>query len=229
MLVEQAERHYRGQAGQRYFEKRAVPSAAVPWVSRLRGEKFSSYVRQDDVVLEYGVGAGWNLATLQCKRKLGFDVTDLLAPSLSQAGIESVADIKSIATSSVDVVICHHTLEHVMQPVQVLGEIQRVLRPTGKLLLFVPHEREKKYKHFKRDEPNHHLYSWNTQTLGNLAEEAGFQVSEAGVKRYGYDRFAAVWADKLHGREKGFRMLRNVLHLLRPLYEIKIVATKRGA
>lgn len=229
MLEENAKAHYVGAQGKLYHEiKRGIPDAAVPWVARLRVEKFSRHVREADVVLEYGVGSGWNLAALQCKRRLGHDISDFLAPKLSALGIDFVGETKSQASGSVDVAICHHTLEHVSNPPEVLTEIRRLLRPEGKLLLFVPYEKERRFRAFHRDELNRHLYSWNVQTLGNLVEEAGFKVVEADLSEFGYDRFAAVWAEKLRAGEKGFRILRRLLHLAKPMQEVRIAAVKIG-
>ncbi len=227
MLLEPAQRHYQGEAGRRYQQhKRGIPDSALAWVARLRAEKFSPSVRPADVVLEYGVGLGWNLAALKCRRKIGFDVADFLEPSVRALGIEYIAETKSIADGTMDVVLCHHTLEHVPDPPAVLGEIRRLLAPAGKLLLFAPLEREAKYNQFIPDEPNHHLYSWNTQSLGNLVRELGFDVAEAGTGEFGYSRFAAVWAAKLGLGENGFRCLRRLLHIIKPACEIRIIAVK---
>jgi SAM-dependent methyltransferase len=227
MLMEQAQRHYRGEAGCSYqLHKRGIPESALPWVARLRAEKLAPQVRPADVVLEYGAGLGWNLAALPCRRKIGFDVADFLAPTLHGLGIEFVTETKSIPDGSMDVVLCHHTLEHVSDPPAALLEMFRLLAPTGKLLLFVPLEREAKYHKFVVDEPNHHLYSWNTQSLGNLVQETGFQVTEAGTGRFGYSRFAAAWAARLHLGETGFRCLRRLLHVFKPMKEVRITAVK---
>ena len=113
-----------------------------------------------------------------------------------------------------------------LDPPAVLREIRRLLAPAGKLLLFVPLEREAKYCQFIPDEPNYHLYSWNTQTLGNLVRELGFEVAQAGAGEFGYSRFAAVWASKFHLGEKGFRGLRRLLHLIKPIREVRIIAVK---
>ena len=72
-----------------------------------------------------------------------------------------------------------------------------MLRDNGKLLLFVPFEKERKYRRYDPVEPNNHLYSWNVQTLGNLVESSGFKVAKGIIGRFGYDRFAAVWAARL--------------------------------
>jgi SAM-dependent methyltransferase len=228
MLTEQAERHYRGEAGQRWHaDKRAIPEEAIPWVARLRAEKLAPHLRPADVVLEFGAGLGWNLARLDCRRKLAFDLADFLEPSIRAAGVEFVPDTKALPAGTVDAVLCHHALEHVAEPAAALEEIRRLLRPDGKLFLFAPYERERKYRRFDPAEPNHHLYSWNAQTLGNLAQESGFRVTAAGTAPFGYDRFAAVWAGKLRLGEAGFRALRQVLLLIKPAREVRLVGARR--
>jgi SAM-dependent methyltransferase len=227
VLPEQATRHYRGEAGQRYHnEKRALPEAAFSWVARLRAAKLAPHIRQSDVALEYGVGAGWNMAGLQCERKIGYDVSDFLGTSLRDRGIEFLSETATLPDGAIDVVICHHALEHVLAPASALTEMRRLLRIGGKLLLFTPFEYEPRYERFDRNEPNHHLYSWNAQTLGNLVEECGFSASEAGTGQFGYARFAAVWAERLRIGERGFRILRRALHVLRPGLEVRVIALK---
>ena len=222
-----ASRHYEGEAGRRYHEeKRAIPEAAYPWVARLRAAKLVPQIQPSDTVLEFGVGFGWNLAQLDCRRKLGHDITDFLEASLRDHGIEFARETSTLADASIDVVVCHHMLEHTLNPAAVLNEIRRLLRPEGKLLLFVPFEKERRYHRFDPTEPNHHLYSWNVQTLGNLVEESGFKLLEGKVERFGYDRFAATWAHRLHVGEAGFRLLRSSLHLIRPGWEVRIVAIR---
>ena len=110
-------------------EKRGIPEGAIPWLARLRAEKVAVHVRATDVVLEYGAGLGWNLARLTCRRRLAFDLEDFLAPSIRAEGVEFVPDIKALPGASVDAVICHHALEHVLQPAAALLEMGRVLRP----------------------------------------------------------------------------------------------------
>jgi SAM-dependent methyltransferase len=227
MVTEQAERHYRDEAGARYqFEKRAIPEAALPWVARLRAAKISRHTRASDTVLEYGAGFGWNLAKLECRRRLAFDLEDYLPPSVRAAGVEFVADTKSIGSATIDLMVCHHTLEHVPHPAAALEEMARMLRGGGKLLLFVPYEQEGKYRRFEPAEPNHHLYSWNAQTLGNLTQAAGFRVVEAGTEPFGYDRFAAAWAERLRVGESGFRLIRGLLHVLKPAREVRVVGER---
>ncbi len=80
------------------------------------------------------MGTGWNLAELKCKRRLGYDLSEHLEPVLASRGIEFLKDITTVADGSIDVVICHHVLEHTDNPSEVLEKIKCVLHPNGKLL-----------------------------------------------------------------------------------------------
>ena len=219
--------HYRGEQGRRYHEqKRGIPEPAFPWVAQSRANKIAPYIKPTDIVFEYGVGWGWNLAGLNSARKIGYDISETIQEKLRERGIETVSSVDAIAADSVDVVLCHHTLEHLLEPADALKEMHRMLRPSGKLLLYVPFERESRYTRFDRQEPNHHLYSWNCQTLGNLVEECGFKVDQAEVATFGYDRFSAAWAVRLGIGQWGYNLIQRSIMLLKPAFEVRVVATR---
>jgi SAM-dependent methyltransferase len=221
------QKRYTGRQGKDYHQtKRSIPDIAYPWVAKLRANKISPYISVNDTVLEYGVGSGWNLAEINCKKRLGFDLSEHLEPILRSHDIEFIKETTSIVGSSIDVVICHHVLEHTPNPPETITEIKRLLNPGGKLLLFVPFEKERRYRRYDPTEPNHHLYSWNVQTLGNLVEDMGFKVFKAGIHKFGYDRFAAIWSARFHLGQPGFTLIRTLLHLLFPALEVYIVAQK---
>jgi len=222
-----ARRFYQGSAGKQYHEiKRGVPEQALPWVLNSRAQKFSRHIKSSDVVFEYGVGAGWNLAQLQCAQKIGFDVADHLTERVQALGIKFVSDLATIPDKTADVVLCHQTLEHLSDPFKALNQLLRIARPGGHLILHVPWERERRYSQYNPQEPNHHLYNWNAQNIGNLVTLTGFQINTVQVLTYGYDRFAAVLALKMKMGAPGYRLLRRILILLRPLYEIELIAEK---
>jgi hypothetical protein len=85
-------------------------------VTRRRAAKLQPYVGEGDVVVELGVGLGWNLAQLRCRRKIGCDVGEFLAEALAGTGIEFVPDSRALPAGLADVVLCHHTLEHLLAP-----------------------------------------------------------------------------------------------------------------
>lgn len=217
--------HYQGEDGESYHRgKRKLPAVAYEWVTRLRAEKFQQHVGESDTVVEFGAGAGWNLASLRCRRRVAIDVADFLAEELNQRQIEYLSDSVEIKTSTVDVLICHHMLEHVAAPAAVLAEVSRVLTPAGRLLLHVPYESERRFRRYDRTDPNHHLYAWNVQTMAALVEECGLVVESAGVERYGYDRVAASAAVRLRIGERGFRALRALAHIVKPVREVFVIA-----
>lgn len=222
---EAARARYAGDAGRAYHEgKRALPPVATPWVARARAELFQPHIQAGDAVFEFGCGYGWNLAALRCARRTGHDVAENVRAEVVRSGAEFVTDPAEFASAGFDVAICHHALEHVPEPLAVLTELRRLLKPGGTLLLAVPDERERRYRRFNPAEPNHHLFSWNVQTLGNLVTVAGFILRANHLRRYGYDRFAAKLAVKLHAGERGFRLLRAGGQTVRPLREIVVVA-----
>jgi SAM-dependent methyltransferase len=219
---------YQGASGQKYHdEKREVRPEALEWLLRFRARKLQPHVGPGDVVFEMGVGSGWNLGRLRCLRRMGCDVSEFLAPRLGALGIEFVRDMAAVPGGIADVAICHHALEHVLRPAEALGELGRILKPGGKLVLHVPWEKERRYAHYRRDEPNHHLYTWNAQNLGNLVASLDYGIESVAVRRYGYDRLAANLACRLRLGEAGFRSLRSMLVAVRPLSEVELIA-RRG-
>jgi SAM-dependent methyltransferase len=225
---QQVTHDYTGSRGKEYHNSvNLVPDNVYPWIARRRREKILPFVGPEDAILEYGVGTGWNIAEISCRTRMGYDISTHLGPIVKKYGIEFIADITDVLDESLDLVICHHVLEHVPHPSRVLQEARRITRSGGKLLLFVPYEIERRYRKFRVDEPNHHLYSWNVQTLGNLVTQCGFRVIRGDIRRFGYDRFAGVWANRFHMGEKGYRMIQRMVHLLRPMFEVAVVAERK--
>jgi hypothetical protein len=117
-------------------------------------------------------------------------------------------------------------LEHAFNKKNLMATIYRLLRPQGRLLLFVPYEKERRFRRFDPSEPNHHLYSWNVQTLGNLVQDSGFTVQTASLCPFGQERFAAVLAERFHLGEGSFRVLRWVANTLKHELEVRLIAIK---
>jgi SAM-dependent methyltransferase len=216
---------YRGEPGRDYHDrKRALPEKALPWIMRLRAAKLQHHIALTDVVFEFGAGSGWNLGCLNCASRKGYDAADFLRDRIIAAGAEFIPDPSLLPEGSIDVAILHHTLEHLLNPSECLWELRRILKAEGKLIIHSPWERQRRFSRYRRSEPNHHLYTWNAQTLANLANACGYTVSSVKIRSYGYDRFAANLAVKFRLGERGFRLLRHFLILLRPETEVELVA-----
>lgn len=228
MREDHAQDRYKGESGRYYHQsKRSIPADAFDWVARGRSLKISPHIVGQPTIMEFGVGYGWNLAWLNCPRKIGYDPSDFMAEGLRQRGIEFVSDLRMVPSQSVDVALCHHTLEHALHPADLLQDMWNVLKPGGKLLLYVPFERERRYRCFNPSEPNHHLYSWNVQTLGNLVGEAHFEIERIGLGRFGQERFAANWAHRLRLGEKGYHVIWTLAQMLKNEWEIRLAGTKK--
>jgi ubiquinone/menaquinone biosynthesis C-methylase UbiE len=66
---------------------------------------------------------------------------------------EGMAERLPLATGSVDVAMCHMLLHHVVSPRTVLGELRRVVRPGGHVLIIDAHT---------------HKHNWTPEAFGDL-------------------------------------------------------------
>jgi SAM-dependent methyltransferase len=215
---------YVGEAGHDYHARvhASTPSVAEV-VARQRVRKFLPFIGPNDTVLEYGVGTGLNLRYLSCRRRIGYDVSDAGRAACEQAGIDFTSDLSTVR-GEVSVVICHHVLEHLPDPLQSLEEMKRVLGPGGRLILCVPYETMGKYRRFVAGDRNHHLFSWNALTLGNLVEAAGFAVESARISPFGYEQRLAGLAQ--HVGAGAYRVGLAIVRTLRPADEVFLLATR---
>lgn len=89
-----------------------------------------------------------------------------------------------------DMVTLYNVLEHTHDPLQVCGEIQRILKEDGLLAIQVPNKNSLQYKLFKKrwaafDVPRD-LYYFGTETLRSLLKKARFEVKRI-------DHFMTWW------------------------------------
>lgn len=93
---------------------------------------------------------------------------------------------------SLDVVTLWHVLEHVREPARYLGEIRRIIRPGGLLVIAVPNVddyimqaayrivRGRPQRLFSKEDREIHLYHYSAKTIGMYLERAGFSVMRIG-------------------------------------------------
>lgn len=203
-----------------------IPEECSRWISRLRADKLSQWMRQVPKVLEFGVGSGWNLAAVPVAERLGYDIGAHLRPVVEGRGIQFLDSLASIAPASLPCILSHHCIEHVPDPNSVLSQFGTLLQPGGTLLLYVPFETERRYRNYDPAEINHHLFSWNVQSFANLVATHGFEILSVKTRRFGYERRCALLAFQWGLGELGFRLLNALLLRLWKAEEIELVARK---
>lgn len=175
----------------RWFESRhpyCTVMGDLPYWLKARDLK----LRTDSKILDVGCGSGYHLLEL---RRQGFanlwGVDPYVASDISYKGgptilKASLAEMKG----GFDLVMLHHSFEHMAQPRQVMGEVYRLLKRGRYALIRVPLAGSYAWRTYgvnwvQLDAPRH-LFLHTPRSLGALAAEAGFRV--AGVV---YDSTAA--------------------------------------
>ena len=81
-----------------------------------------------------------------------------------------------------DAVVMSHVIEHVHDPIEILKECRRILKPGGTLVLVTPNAEGSGHRYFKSWyrglEPPRHLYLFTQRTLQHIARKAGFANSQ---------------------------------------------------
>ncbi len=108
-----------------------------------------------------------------------------IAPQFASEHVQ-IHDVSSglpFEDGSFDFAFCIEVLEHVPNPWGTLGEIHRVLRPGGILILSVPnpyHFKELIWNVFRIADRQGHAYGWTIQNMLRLGEMNGFRIDRLG-------------------------------------------------
>lgn len=185
--------------------------------------KFCSHVSTQDSVLDFGSGGGYLLKQIRARRKLGVEVNLSAREHAAGIGIASVATLKDVPDNYASLVISNHALEHVDNPCATLSELLPKVRTGGKLVFVVPHEGVD--IEYDAKDPNHHLYTWNQMTLGNLFRRAGYSVESVEAIQHKWPpNYLEIYEElgevKFHEACRNYAKEHNA-------YQIRIVASKR--
>lgn len=164
---------YTGESGKRYLDQRT--GAQADHVQSLRASLFRDLGDADITILDFGCGSGGVVSRVDAARRIGIEVSVPAADKARASGVEVFDDLAQVADGSVDVAISFHAIEHVDNPLQILGEIRRVVKPVGRVRLIVPCETPAlEHQRVWRENNYRHLYTWTPLLLGNLAQRAGY-------------------------------------------------------
>lgn len=160
-------------------------------------------VGYDDAILDVGCGAGHLLLHL---RNLGFSNLTGVDPFLPAdrepaPGVRLLrADVHDL-DGAFDLVMLHHTLEHVPNPEAVLGQVYRLLRPGRFALVRIPVAGTLAWRTYgadwvQLDAPRHHVL-FTERALRGLAERIGFTVEHVEYDSTGFQ----FWGSEQYRRD----------------------------
>jgi SAM-dependent methyltransferase len=128
-----------------WFDTKFYPGIGNNWDNVIFRDRIAAHVDQDTVVLDLGAGAGFvkqmdfrGVAGRVCGVDL--DPRVLENPMLDEARIADAGRIP-YPDDSFDVVFSANVFEHLTEPVEVLAEVARVLKPGGTFLVKTPNRR----------------------------------------------------------------------------------------
>jgi SAM-dependent methyltransferase len=191
--------------GSEYFQWQSEIGRFGGWANLT---KFSKYASAEMRVLDFGCGGGYLLRNIDCREKIGIEVNPVARAEAARQGVRALASAADVDDSWADLIISNHALEHCSHP---LSELQKLLTKVipGGLAVFVVPSESVRHK-YKRNDPNHHLYTWSPMSAANLFAEAGFEVVESRVYVHTWPpRFLPQLLRRVGGRslfEAGCRM-----------------------
>lgn len=139
-------------------------------------------------MLDVGCGNGDLLARMR-RRGLSVEGVDVDGAALEQARrkhgltvhLGRLEDIR-FPDDSFDIVTMNHVIEHVHDPVLLLQECLRILKPGGRLSVATPNLDGLGHRRFGRNwrglEPPRHLHLFTRKSLGECAAKAGIRSFE---------------------------------------------------
>lgn len=138
-------------------------------------------VRTEDTVLDVGCGSGHLLASMAAsgfKNLTGVDPN--LVSDIQGNGFKLVKKDLCNLDGKFDLIMLHHSFEHMENPLQALRDIHRLLDEEGHVLLRTPIANSYAWRQYganwyQLDAPRH-LFIPSVKGLNDLAEKSGFVV-----------------------------------------------------
>jgi len=136
-------------------------------------------------LLDVGCGSG---ATLRVMQELGWDAEGIDFDPITVENAKSKCLNVHLGTlreqqyddDSFDAVVMCHVIEHVHDPLDLVRECQRILKPGGRLVILTPNVDSWGHRHFRRAwlflDPPRHLHLFNQATLRSLAAKASLNT-----------------------------------------------------
>lgn len=128
-----------------------------------------------DAVLEFGAGLGQNLAEIGAAEKWAVDISETSARACRSQGFHWHESLDAVPAGHFDVILAHHSLEHVPAPHAILRQLRQKVKADGRLFIAVPVEDGAVPKDMGELDLQCHLHSWTPNTLKNLCLVSGWR------------------------------------------------------
>jgi len=170
-------------------------------------------------VLDFGCGGGGLLHILkdQTARIEGLELDNTLNKIINDEGItchKSLIDVKE----TYDYITMFHVLEHLPDPMEMLVELKKYLKPNGKIIIEVPNSDDALLTLYNSQAFadftywSCHLFLFNASTLNKLFRQAGYKVNYIKqVQRYSLSNHLHWLSEKLPGGHQQWAYLNSPL------------------
>lgn len=134
-------------------------------------------------ILDVGCGGG---ATLSDMRSFGFRKLEGYDPFLERSFLlhGAIQIGNQLPSRCFDVVMMHHSLEHMPDPIASLTEAAEMIGPQGKIIVRIPVRQGAPWREYGLDwvhlDPPRHLYLWTVDGFRNMVGGTSLQIDRSG-------------------------------------------------
>ena len=146
--------------------------------------KFSPFLKSDDILLDFGCGGGYLLHHIQVQEKHGLEINSIARTTAIEQNLTVFENIDKLPDNYYTILISNHVLEHIECPLNTIKTLMPKLKSNGRVVFVVPHH--KPDERYRKNDVNQHLYTWNTQTLGNLFKFARYTNIQVDVIQHAW-------------------------------------------
>lgn len=163
-------------------------------------------IKPDAAICDVGCGSG---ALLRRMRDIGFRSLFGIDPFLKEESREQGFEIHRLSLDQLDgrfdLIMFHHSFEHMPEPRQALGRVRQLLKPTGRCLVRVPTVSSWAWEHYREnwvqlDAPRH-FFLHSARSLSILAGLVGMELIDLWYDSTSFQFMSELYAARIPLRD----------------------------